>query len=85
MPCYVCEQLFVPDANQMKAWAESGRPFDPLDWECGDCDVIDYIDHEEVMAADCLEDSFDKLMDDLDGTDMTLESDLDKLMGDDDE
>lgn len=35
--CYVCGCEFEPTAEEMRAWAESGRNFDPTDWECPHC------------------------------------------------
>lgn len=37
--CWLCGKLYTPDPDKVKAWAESGRPFDGTDWECGLCDV----------------------------------------------
>lgn len=36
--CYLCGEMFEPSPEKIKAWAESGRDFDPTDWECGQCD-----------------------------------------------
>jgi len=36
--CCRCDGWYVPNPESVKAWAESGRPFDPTDWECGGCD-----------------------------------------------
>ena len=35
--CCICNRPFEPDPARLKAWAESGRSFDPTDWECPDC------------------------------------------------
>jgi hypothetical protein len=35
--CYQCGTEFQPPAEKLKAWAESGRSFDPTDWECERC------------------------------------------------
>ena len=37
--CCVCEQLFEPPPDHLRAWGESGRDFDPTDWECEPCTV----------------------------------------------
>jgi len=35
--CYVCGYRFAVDAERLREWAESGRPYDPTDWKCMDC------------------------------------------------
>lgn len=35
--CYRCGIIFSPSVVALRAWAESGRPFDPTDWNCDDC------------------------------------------------
>lgn len=37
MRCYQCDTEFYPDPATLRRWAESGRPFDPTDWECEAC------------------------------------------------
>ncbi len=37
LECWMCGEMFVPDPEKVKAWAESDRPFDGTDWECPDC------------------------------------------------
>ena len=37
--CHLCNEPFQPDPEKVDAWGNSGRPFDPTDWECGDCHV----------------------------------------------
>lgn len=32
--CWICGEIFQPDPEQLRVWAESGKPFDPTDWEC---------------------------------------------------
>jgi len=39
--CYKCNRNYTPPPAQMKAWAESGRDFDPTDWECGTCQAAE--------------------------------------------
>ena len=38
--CYMCGMEFTPDPELVKRWAESDKPYEPTDWECGECDVI---------------------------------------------
>lgn len=38
LACWMCGLEFEPDPERMRAWAESGRTFDPTDWECGQCE-----------------------------------------------
>lgn len=40
--CYICGTTFVADPAKMKAWAESGRDYDPTDWECECCRWWEY-------------------------------------------
>lgn len=37
MRCYQCGVEFEPSPAALRRWAESGRPFDPTDWECEAC------------------------------------------------
>ena len=37
MKCYICGEEFVPDPVQVAEWGNSGRDFEPTDWECDDC------------------------------------------------
>lgn len=46
--CYLCGETFEPSPERVKAWAESGRDFDPTDWECKRCD-----DCDEALQAFC--------------------------------
>lgn len=39
--CWKCKTEFEPSPELIKEWAESGRPFEPTDWECGKCDCED--------------------------------------------
>ncbi len=40
--CFMCGKEFEVEAEKAREWAESGRPFDPTDWECPDClDALD--------------------------------------------
>ena len=39
--CYKCGREFVPDRAKLDAWANSGRPFDPTDWECEYCSQME--------------------------------------------
>jgi PRTRC genetic system protein C len=41
VPCYSCGEIFQPDADKLRAWAESGAPYDPTDWECPECARLD--------------------------------------------
>ena len=41
LTCTFCELPFRPTDAQLLAWADSGRPFDPSDWECPDCRDLD--------------------------------------------
>ncbi len=35
--CFMCGAKFEPRPEKLKEWAESGRDFDPTDWECKTC------------------------------------------------
>jgi hypothetical protein len=35
--CWMCGKEFEPDRERLREWAESGRNFDPTDWECSAC------------------------------------------------
>jgi len=35
--CCLCGRQFQPDEAKIRAWAESGRKFEPTDWACGRC------------------------------------------------
>ena len=35
--CFMCGAKFEPRPEKLKEWAESGRDFDPTDWECKSC------------------------------------------------
>ena len=35
--CYMCGKRFQPDPEQVTAWGNSGRDFDPTDWACKPC------------------------------------------------
>lgn len=35
--CWQCENMFEPDKEAVKNWAQSGKAFEPTDWECEDC------------------------------------------------
>jgi rubredoxin len=35
--CYVCGHSFAPTDEQLEAWVNSGRNWDPTDWECPAC------------------------------------------------
>lgn len=35
--CVHCGELYTPDKEQVDEWANSGRAYDPTDWECPDC------------------------------------------------
>ena len=35
--CHLCQEPFEASEERVRAWADSGRPFDPTDWECPDC------------------------------------------------
>lgn len=37
MECYVCHREYQADPVAAKAWAESGRAFEPTDWVCPRC------------------------------------------------
>jgi len=37
IPCWMCGKEFEPDSEKLREWAESGRNFDPTDWECSSC------------------------------------------------
>lgn len=37
--CHLCLQPFEPDPDLVRAWGNSGRSFDPTDWECDACHV----------------------------------------------
>lgn len=40
--CFMCDAEFEPTKEQLDEWGNSGRPFDPTDWECPDClDALD--------------------------------------------
>jgi len=48
----MCEVEFLPNINNVRAWGNSGRSFDPTDWVCPDC--------EDAMnaAADDVQDAY---------------------------
>ena len=48
--CCICNRSFEPDPARLKAWAESGRSFDPTDWECPDCQNYEP-EHEAMEVA----------------------------------
>lgn len=61
MECYICGKLFDPDPERVKAWGESGEDFEPTDWECPDCDALEWqflddddfeVDWDEVEEVD---------------------------------
>lgn len=33
--CYKCGGCFIPEKKALDAWGNSGRDFDPTDWDCG--------------------------------------------------
>jgi len=37
VPCYMCGRQFQPDPVKMQEWGNSGRPYEPTDWECPVC------------------------------------------------
>ena len=37
--CYMCGRYFTPDPEKFNAWGNSGKDFDPTDWECGCADM----------------------------------------------
>jgi hypothetical protein len=39
VPCCCCEELFEPDPQQVDAWGQSGRRFEPTDWVCQACEA----------------------------------------------
>jgi hypothetical protein len=45
--CHICNRPYEPDPDKVQAWADSGRRFEPTDWECEECDVIlSFLDDE---------------------------------------
>lgn len=36
--CYQCGIEFEPEPQRLKEWAESGKNFEPTDWECPNCE-----------------------------------------------
>ena len=50
VPCFICDELFTPSTEQYNEWGNSGRSFDPTDWECPDCrKLIDKLGQEQLM------------------------------------
>ena len=47
VPCYKCGIEYQPTAEAMRVWAESGRQFEPTDWECPECDWVEESEREE--------------------------------------
>ena len=54
--CYTCDRPFEPDPVRLKAWAESGHPFDPTDWQCQACQEAEaeYYERQISEEADLL-------------------------------
>jgi rubredoxin len=56
--CCICGHEFEPNPDEVKAWAESGRQFDPTDWTCPECleaiskveDLEDWHEREVALA-----------------------------------
>jgi hypothetical protein len=44
LDCCICGEPFTPDRVKVDAWGMSGEPFEPTDWECGECSdwLVDY-------------------------------------------
>lgn len=53
--CYMCETEFQADPKVVKLWADSGRSFDPTDWECPECSDIEWGSQEESDYLDYLD------------------------------
>lgn len=52
--CYMCGELYTPDAARVSAWAASGQDWEPTDWECGTCDYDSQPDYgiHPALGAD---------------------------------
>ena len=54
MTCHFCAADYREDDNLVLAWADSGDPFEPTDWECHDCrfEPSDYHLHQILIDND---------------------------------
>jgi hypothetical protein len=60
VPCHMCGEYFIPDPDDMQAWGESGRSFDPTDWTCDAC-----YEAEQAAIQRQAEELFDALAEDI--------------------
>ena len=53
IPCWMCGKEFEPDREKLREWAESGRNFDPTDWECSFCSSLTLTDEPVLFCSQC--------------------------------
>lgn len=51
--CWMCGKEFEPDRERLRLWAESGRNFDPTDWECSTCSSLTLSDEPALFCSQC--------------------------------